>query len=78
MIPTIVVTEPDTEPEMVVARFKPEEVERAIGAAFAIGIRFSRHCDVRRKQRTKRGLVVELRNDYYYLYIHFGVLASSF
>ena len=37
MIPTIVVTEPDAEPEMVVARFKPDEVERAIGAAFAIG-----------------------------------------
>ena len=37
MIPTIVVTEPDAEPEMVVARFTPEEVERAIGAAFAIG-----------------------------------------
>ena len=37
MIPTIVVTEPDVEPEMVVARFTPEEVERAIGAAFAIG-----------------------------------------
>ena len=37
MIPTIVVTEPDAEPEMVVARFTPEEVERAIGATFAIG-----------------------------------------
>ena len=36
MIPTIVVTEPDAEPEMVVVRFTPEEVERAIGAAFAI------------------------------------------
>ena len=35
--PTIVVTEPDAEPEMMVARFTPEEVERAIGAAFAIG-----------------------------------------
>ena len=38
MIPTIVVTEPDAEPEMVVVRFTPEEVERAIGAAFAIDI----------------------------------------
>ena len=37
VIPTIVVTEPDAEPEMVVARFTPEEVERAIGAAFAVG-----------------------------------------
>ena len=37
VIPTIVVTEPDAEPEMLVARFTPEEVERAIGAAFAIG-----------------------------------------
>ena len=35
--PTIVVTVPDAEPEMMVARFTPEEVERAIGAAFAIG-----------------------------------------
>ena len=37
MIMTIVVAEPDAEPEMVVARITPEEVERAIGAAFAIG-----------------------------------------
>ena len=37
LVPTIVVTEPDTEPEMVGARITPEEGERAIGAAFAIG-----------------------------------------
>ena len=37
VIPTIAVTEPDAEPEMVVARFTPEGVERDIGAAFAIG-----------------------------------------
>ena len=37
MIPTIVVTEPGPDPEMMVARFTPEEVERAIGTAFAIG-----------------------------------------
>ena len=35
--PTIVVTEPEAKPEMVVARFTPEEVEGAIGAEFAIG-----------------------------------------
>jgi hypothetical protein len=34
-----VITEPDAEPEMEMAgtRITPEEVERAIGAAFAIG-----------------------------------------
>ena len=39
VVPTIVVTEPDAEPkmEMVGTRITPEEVERAIGAAFAIG-----------------------------------------
>ena len=37
VVPTIVVTEPDAEPEMVGARITPEEVERAIGAAFAFG-----------------------------------------
>ena len=38
-VPTIVVTEPEAEPEMVLmgTRIAPEEVERAIGAAFAIG-----------------------------------------
>ena len=37
VVPTIVVTEPDAEPkmEMVGTRITPEEVERAIGAAFA-------------------------------------------
>ena len=37
VVPTIVVTEPDAEPkmEMVRTRITPEEVERAIGAAFA-------------------------------------------
>ena len=35
MVPTIVVTEPEM--EMVVTRITPEEVGRAIGAAFAIG-----------------------------------------
>ena len=39
IVPTIVITEPDAEPEMerVGTRITPEEVERAIGAAFAIG-----------------------------------------
>ncbi|KAN0136413.1 hypothetical protein V8E53_005781 [Lactarius tabidus] len=39
IVPTIVITEPDAEPEMVMVgtRITPEEVERAIGAAFAIG-----------------------------------------
>jgi hypothetical protein len=39
VLPTIVITEPDAEPEMemVGTRITPEEVERAIGAAFAIG-----------------------------------------
>ena len=39
MVPTIVVTEPDAEPKMEIVgtRITPEEVERAIGAAFAIG-----------------------------------------
>ena len=39
VVPTIVVTEQDAEPkmEMVGTRITPEEVERAIGAAFAIG-----------------------------------------
>ena len=39
VVPTIVVTELDAEPkmEMVGTRITPEEVERAIGAAFAIG-----------------------------------------
>ena len=39
VVPTIVVTEPDAEPkmEMVGTRITPEEVERVIGAAFAIG-----------------------------------------
>ena len=38
-VPTIVVTEPEPEPELerVSSRITPEEVERAIGAAFAIG-----------------------------------------
>jgi hypothetical protein len=39
IVPTIVITEPEAEPEMerVGTRITPEEVERAIGAAFAIG-----------------------------------------
>jgi hypothetical protein len=39
IVPTIVITEPDAEPEMEIVRTRitPEEVERAIGAAFAIG-----------------------------------------
>ena len=36
-VPTIVVTELEPEPERVSSRITPEEVERAIGAAFAIG-----------------------------------------
>jgi hypothetical protein len=36
---TMVITEPEAEPEMemVGARIMPEEVERAIGAAFSVG-----------------------------------------
>jgi hypothetical protein len=39
IVPTIVITEPDAEPEMemVGTRITPEEVERAIGAAFSVG-----------------------------------------
>ena len=37
MVPTIVVTEPEAEPEIVGTRITQEEVERATGAAFAIG-----------------------------------------
>ena len=37
VVPAIVVTEPEPEPETAGARITPEEMERAIGAAFAIG-----------------------------------------
>jgi hypothetical protein len=39
IVPTIVITEPDAEPEMemVGTRITPEEVERAIGVAFSVG-----------------------------------------
>ena len=39
VVPTMVVTEPEAEPEMEIVgtSIMPEEVEHAIGAAFAIG-----------------------------------------
>ena len=42
MVPTIVVTEPKAEPEMVGTRITPEEVERVIGARLLLAPRFSR------------------------------------